>query len=103
MNLFVDRLKNKLGDTLCRVILFGSKARGDSRRGSDIDILLLLKNRTVAVENMVFESLTSVQIRSFGCWIGIAPKIYSSSEWNFRRRINAPFFQEVHRDGIRLA
>jgi len=102
LNSFIDRLKNELGDTLYRVILFGSKARGDSRRGSDIDILLLLKNRTLATENMVFESLTSVQTQSVGHWIGISPKIYSTREWSFRRNINTPFFQEVQRDGIQL-
>ncbi|PKN00277.1 MAG: nucleotidyltransferase domain-containing protein [Elusimicrobia bacterium HGW-Elusimicrobia-2] len=36
-------LKKLYGDNLARLILYGSKARGDSEDGSDIDILVALK------------------------------------------------------------
>ena len=36
-------LKKLYGDNLARLILYGSKARGDSEAGSDIDILVVLK------------------------------------------------------------
>jgi len=40
----VDELKKLYGDNLSRVILYGSKARGDATEDSDIDILVVLKN-----------------------------------------------------------
>ena len=39
----VDRLKKVYKDNLVKVILYGSKARGDYREDSDIDILVVLK------------------------------------------------------------
>jgi len=43
----VEKLKQGLeklyGDNLVRLILYGSKARGDAEDGSDIDILVVLK------------------------------------------------------------
>jgi len=36
-------LQSAFGDRLCGVILYGSEARGEARRDSDIDILMLLK------------------------------------------------------------
>lgn len=39
----VDGLKKLYGDNLSRVILYGSKARGEAEPDSDIDILVVLK------------------------------------------------------------
>jgi predicted nucleotidyltransferase len=40
---FVDRLRQRYGDDLLRVRLFGSKARGDSHAESDFDLLIVLR------------------------------------------------------------
>ena len=40
----VEALKKLYGDNLVRVILYGSKARGDATKDSDIDIMVVLKN-----------------------------------------------------------
>jgi predicted nucleotidyltransferase len=40
---FVDRLRQRYGDDLLRVRLFGSKARGDSHEESDFDLLIVLR------------------------------------------------------------
>ncbi|MEG4345376.1 nucleotidyltransferase domain-containing protein [Microcoleus sp. A003_D6] len=37
-------LKKLYGEQLDKIVLFGSQARGDARRDSDIDILIVLKN-----------------------------------------------------------
>ena len=36
-------MRELYGDNLVRLILYGSKARGDAEEGSDIDILVVLK------------------------------------------------------------
>ena len=38
-----ERLKELYGESLERVVLFGSQARGDAAAGSDIDVLVVLK------------------------------------------------------------
>ena len=40
----VEGLKKLYGDNLSRVILYGSKARGDATEDSDIDVLVVLKD-----------------------------------------------------------
>ena len=40
----IEGLKKLYGSNLSRVILYGSKARGDSEPGSDIDLLAVLKS-----------------------------------------------------------
>jgi predicted nucleotidyltransferase len=41
INAFVERLGKQYPDRVSQIILFGSKARGDSRPESDSDILLV--------------------------------------------------------------
>lgn len=39
---FTQALKDKFPDEISKVIIFGSKARGNSRKRSDIDILVII-------------------------------------------------------------
>jgi predicted nucleotidyltransferase len=39
----VDRLRERYGDDLLRVVLFGSKARGDFDDESDLDVLIVVR------------------------------------------------------------
>ena len=39
----VDRLRQRYGDDLLRVVLFGSKARGDFDDESDLDVLIVVR------------------------------------------------------------
>jgi len=43
---FVRELKEKLGDEVLSVRLFSSKLRGDFRKDSDIDIYILVREKT---------------------------------------------------------
>lgn len=45
---FGDRLRAILGDRLCRVVLFGSYARGEETPESDIDLLVVLSDGVTA-------------------------------------------------------
>ena len=40
---FVERLRQRYGDDLLRVVLFGSKARGDFDDESDLDLLIVVR------------------------------------------------------------
>jgi len=72
----VEELKKLYGDNLSRVILYGSKARGDATEGSDIDIMIVLKeikDKSKELEKVIklttkidfhYETLISVSLQS---------------------------------------
>jgi Nucleotidyltransferase domain. len=72
----IDELKKLYGDNLSRVILYGSKARGDASEDSDIDIMIVLKDvkdKSKELEKVIkltteidfrYETLISVTLQS---------------------------------------
>jgi predicted nucleotidyltransferase len=48
----IEKLKESYGENLVKVILYGSKARGDSTEDSDIDIMVVLQDFKNKVEEI---------------------------------------------------
>jgi len=48
----IEKLKETYGENLVKVILYGSKARGDQTEDSDIDIMIILRDFKNKVEEI---------------------------------------------------
>lgn len=82
-----------------RVILFGSRARGDEKPGSDWDILIILDKPKV--EPSDFDTI-SYPLYELG-WQEdehFSAKLYTKSEW--MKRSFTPFYKNVEKEGILL-
>lgn len=96
---FVERLHQSLGENLVKVILFGSKVRGEAKRGSDIDLLVIVRDRGIESSHEIYKAASRTDLR----WrVDISPKIYSTDEYERQREIGIPFIKEMERDGVRL-
>ena len=82
-----------------KAILYGSRARGDARKDSDWDILILLDKDTLDQSDYDNVSYPFVLL---GCDLGqeINPIMYTTKEWESYRI--TPFYENVTRDGIVL-
>ena len=82
-----------------RVVLFGSRARGDAREDSDWDLLILLPQKRVAFDD--FDNLAYPLIE-LGWSIGaeINPLLYTMDEWE--KRSFTPFYRNIERESIEL-
>ena len=82
-----------------KAILYGSRARGDARKDSDWDILILLDKDTLDKSDYDNVSYPFVLL---GCDLGqeINPIMYTTKEWESYRI--TPFYENVTRDGIVL-
>ena len=86
-------------DPHAEVLLYGSRARGDNKKNSDWDILVLTdypvdinKEKEFIDQIYEVELLTDESISVF---------VYSRNDWNTRQRIS-PFYHNVMLDGIIL-
>jgi uncharacterized protein len=87
-------------EPLATVILYGSFARGDNNKYSDIDILILLDKEkiTYADETRIKYPLYDLEFDSGKV---ISPVIFSRKDWETRHRIT-PFYKNIKNEGILL-
>lgn len=79
--------------------LFGSKARGDSDRESDIDVLIVLEDWDRETRNVIFDFCYDLSV---DCSVVLAPVIYSRREFESDLTKVTPFYQAVAREGVLL-
>jgi predicted nucleotidyltransferase len=86
------------GARLVEVVLFGSQARGEAVVGSDIDVLIVLKNRVSQFEEVARTSeFTSALCLKYDVLIS---RVFISEEEYLHSQM--PFLQNVRREGIHV-
>jgi len=88
------RLEAKCEADVRRVILYGSKARGDAIAWSDVDLLVVTTNGAERVSKICRE----FEADNF-C---VAAMVFSNDAWENYQRLKLPFYVNVRRDGIEL-
>lgn len=82
------------------IYLYGSQARGDSKKISDWDLLVLLnrQNTPFDVETKVMDDFYDVELETGAV---TSPLIYSKSDWNERYSMT-PLFKNIKKEGIKI-
>lgn len=94
---FVKRVKERYGDKVEKIILFGSYARGEAREDSDIDVLIITKKEDFRLRRgilgLAFDLL--FETREY-----ISPKVISKDDYEHLIDIQTSFIKNVIEDGI---
>ena len=94
---FAQRVRKKLPTQLVTMLLFGSKARGDSRADSDIDIFLLVKKSNKTTNRGIVDAADAVYWKYD---VMLSPIEYDLYEQAVNLEIGSPFFISVYSEGI---
>ena len=90
----------KSTDSSAGIILYGSRARGTAKAGSDWDILILVnKLKVTAKDEQLFRDKLYDLLLETGQ--AISTLIYPKSEWNSKLSIT-PLYKNIKREGIYL-
>ena len=94
-----DALEARHPGAVVRMVIYGSKARGDAREESDLDVLLVVKDGAGRLKR---------PLRDIGYELAATadavPSIlaYTQAEWNDRKRRGFPFPEAVEQDGVSI-
>ena len=85
-------------DNTAEVILYGSRARGDNKRDSDWDVMILLKQKNVdkKIEQTFRHHLLDLELE---IGVPISVFVYSKSDWEGKYSIT-PLFRSIKKEGI---
>lgn len=78
-----------------RVLLYGSRARGEAHANSDWDILVLINKPSVTQADFAMFAYPFVELG----WKNdedVSPQLYTTAEWNARK--NTPYYENVEHD-----
>ena len=80
-------------------MLFGSKARGDFKAESDIDVFILVDKADVKLRKSVASSTTAVLLK-YG--VLLSPKVIEESHFSFLKQLGTAFARNIEKEGIKI-
>jgi len=96
---FVSAIRKKLKDQLLEIKIFGSKVRGDYSQDSDIDILIVLKERSKYIIDTLYEKLLDIELEYDS---KISLTIFSEAEYQHNVNAHTPFMESLANEGVAL-
>ena len=94
---FAQLVRKKV--SLCSVVLFGSRARGDAEPDSDMDVLVIVDNLADKDEDYISECAWEA---GFESGIVVVPVVYSRLEWENGPERYSLLAEAVKSDGVYL-
>ena len=86
-------------DPKAQVIIFGSRARGDARKDSDWDILILTDYPvSTEIERSFRNNLFDIEIETGEVF---STFVYQKQIWNTKHKVT-PLYRNIKREGVRI-
>lgn len=96
---FAKLMRDKLGRALVKMELFGSKIKGNFTETSDIDILIIARERTFDVMEAVADVTARLNIEYN---LSLSPVVFSEQEFKVNADMSSPFSLAVEAEGVLL-
>lgn len=94
---FLDLLHQQLRDRVQQVVLFGSKARGDSSAWSDIDVLIVVDQEDWRLSHAIGDLAADVSLE---CDVLLGPRVIGQERWERMKQRGFGLYQNVAAEGI---
>ena len=96
---FVEKVRQRFDGRIMSVTLFGSRARGEARPDSDIDLLVVLDSEDPQVRKEIRYLAAEVWL-DHGLYL--STRVWSLVHWHKLQRMQTLLYRNICRDGIDL-
>ncbi|MEW6680482.1 MAG: nucleotidyltransferase domain-containing protein [bacterium] len=95
-----DNLKGFLGKNLVRLLLYGSKARGDyGNNESDIDIAIIIRGLTRELKNQILDLVADIEIEYL---TPLSTIVFSEEDFELLKKRERRIALDIEKEGIPL-
>ncbi len=99
LNKFKSALDKAIAKDLLEIKLFGSKARGEARKDSDIDVIVIISSDDWRISDVVYGIATDILLDDEVC---VSPKVMSKNDYDTLSSSETPFIKNVTRDAVTI-
>ena len=92
-----EALNERHSGTVLRMVIYGSKARGDAREDSDLDVLVIVRNEATALKRLLRRIGYDLAAAS---WTVPSIMAYTQGEWDRLKDLRSAYRESVERDGV---
>lgn len=96
---FIRKLKEQFGKEVVRIILFGSRAKGEGFEESDLDVAVLLKEENFRIRKEIYNLASDIFLEHD---IDISPFVMSEEKFDWLKDIERGIALEIEKEGILL-
>ena len=96
-----ERLLSAIPNTILRSIIFGSYVRGDETPNSDLDILIIVTNKSKKLEKQISDAAYEI-MWEYDFTPLISLEITTEEHWQFLKNKGSSFYRNIQREGIPL-
>ena len=93
------RLRSRLADRLADVRLYGSRARGEGRSESDVDVAVVVTEHSPAVRREVFDEVSAVVLEHD---LLLDVHVLDRAHLQALRRAGSPYARRLEEEGVPL-
>jgi len=90
-------LKDLLGSRLHRLVLFGSKARGDHHGESDIDVAIVVRGLTGEMKKKIYDEVAAVEFEHL---VPMSTIVFSEDDFEHLRKRERRIALDIEREGV---
>ena len=99
MKTISEKLTERFPDRIVSVVAFGSRVRGDYSEWSDIDLLIIIKDKNPEIEKEVIALIVEEEMKS---GLSFSPVVKDLKAYEEEKKHNSPFYENIKREGVLL-
>lgn len=88
-----------LGDRMTKLVLYGSRARGDYNENSDIDVAIIIRGLTRELKNQILDKVAEIE---FEYLTPLSTLVLSEEDFELLKKRERRIALDIEREGIPL-
>jgi len=92
-------MESQLGDRLVKIVVFGSRARGDFDTESDTDIAIIVRELSRELKHQILDTVAEIELKFL---IPLSVIVFSENEFEQLKKRERRIALDIEREGIPL-